>query len=344
MVAAVSAAAVTVLLTVPVAGWAAAAGTGDSAGGVTASPLSASLQLQAWNPLAGLPALPKTHNTFGGCLYRADVPAPSMACIFPVDVNNALQRDYARITHAWPIQLSLGLTESVRRDSKGNVIFDPTVVQRSLNKTEVFEATRLCAATNASLTLNLSPWNTFWGGGGDSPVEKAECPGGVFLLCDPDVRGPDEEIEVRFWSMMVTQVAQWVKEANAQLGGGASVRIGGVLIDSERFFVSGAKNAYLLSHFYTEMINLPIQAQDKSRENSKLEAFLAGSNATRLAALARKHDLIVNVSRLVCSTGSCTIEQYNRGTIQRDTTEAKASFADGWGPWPGYPGCMGEVR
>ena len=67
-----------------------------------------------------------------------------------------------------PIQLSLGLTESVKRDRQGNPLFDPTVIQRSLNESEVKEATRLCAATNASLTLNISPWNTFWGQGGPS--------------------------------------------------------------------------------------------------------------------------------------------------------------------------------
>ena len=48
-------------------------------------------------------------------------------------------------------------------------------------------------------------------------------------------------------------------------------------------------------------------------------------------------------TRTVCDPArGCTIEQYNRGTIQRDMTEAKQSFQDGWGPWPGYPGCLGR--
>ena len=38
------------------------------------------------------------------------------------------------------------------------------MLAKSLNKTEIIEATRLCAKANASITVNYSPWAYFWGG------------------------------------------------------------------------------------------------------------------------------------------------------------------------------------
>ena len=72
-----------------------------------------------YNPLAGLPALPTVHHSFGSCLV-GPVAAPSLACVFPVDSTSALQRDYARITHAWPIQVSLGTHVAIQRDATGD--------------------------------------------------------------------------------------------------------------------------------------------------------------------------------------------------------------------------------
>lgn len=143
------------------------------------------------NPLAGLPALPTMHHSYGNCQIGGGPPGPSAPCPFPVDSNNALQLDYARITHAWSIEIAQGggcCPGGMRRDDAGNTIWDPEVLEKSLNRTEVVEATRLCAKVNASLSINFSPWAYFWGGqvgvnanrtGPANPaVIHAECPRG----------------------------------------------------------------------------------------------------------------------------------------------------------------------
>ena len=71
-------------------------------------------------------------------------------------------------------------------------------------------------------------------------------------------------------------ISAWVTETNAALG--SSVTIGGVLLDCEVFYINQ-------------------------------------NNQTLQVALARKHDLVYNVSREVClEANNCTVEQYNRGT------------------------------
>ena len=76
------------------------------------------------NPLAGLPALPKFHHSYGNCQV-AETPAPSVPCPFPVDSNSPLMVDFARITHAWPIEIALGggcCPGGMRRDDDGNTM------------------------------------------------------------------------------------------------------------------------------------------------------------------------------------------------------------------------------
>eukprot|EP01050_Picozoa_sp_SAG11_P011181 SAG11_NODE_1167_length_5620_cov_7.048723_4_plen_564_part_00 len=294
------------------------------------------------SPLAGLPALPKTHLSYGNCQV-SEVPAPNVPCPFPVDSNNALQLDFARITHAWPVEIALGggcCPGGMRRDAAGNHIWDPVVLEKSLNKTEVVEATKLCAKANASITVNWSPWAYFWGGqlgvnwnrtGPANPaVWKRECPTGpgycgeatalsfhclslcfsAFSCCstaltgplqsDPSVEGSDEEMELRFFSTQLRQISEWINETNAAIA--SNVQIGGILLDSEQFLINFG-------------------------------------NATQVNGLKRKDDLVYNVCAQFCFPPLCTIEQYNRGTIAREATLAKPDEGippdDAWTEWPG---------
>ena len=262
----------------------------------------------AANPLAGLPALPKVHHSDGGCQV-GNIPAPSVPCPFPVDSNSPLMFDYARITHAWPIQIALGgdcCPGGMRRDDYGNTIWDPIVLTKSLNKTEVVEATKLCAKANASITINFSPWAYFWGGQvgnnkngtgpGNSTVRNRERPLATPWAADPTVEGPDEEMELRFFRTQLATISAWIKETNP------AVHIGGILLDSESFLINFA-------------------------------------NQTQVRALQRKDDMMYNVSAEFCPPPLCTVDQYNRGTIVRDATMAKPDEGippdDAWTPWPG---------
>ena len=124
---------------------------------------------------------------------------------------------------------------------------------------------------------------------------------------DPTVRGVGEEQELRYFRFRLASISQWIGEVNAELG--ASVHIGAVLLDSESYYINW-------------------------------------SNETQLAALQRKHDLMYNVSREFCDAQlGCTVEQYNRGTINPIFTLAKPAEGipadDAWTPWPGYPKCRG---
>ena len=85
------------------------------------------------SPFADLPALPKTHLTWslGGVPYNASSPTVV---------------DYARITHSLPIRLPL------HGDSA-------TFKIQGADARQVLEAVKICAATNASLNLNWSPWS-----------------------------------------------------------------------------------------------------------------------------------------------------------------------------------------
>jgi hypothetical protein len=59
------------------------------------------------NPLKNLPALPTVHHSYGNCQVGS-APAPNVPCPFPVDSTNEMQLDYARITHAWSVEIALG--------------------------------------------------------------------------------------------------------------------------------------------------------------------------------------------------------------------------------------------
>ena len=189
------------------------------------------------NPLAGLPSLPKIHHSYQNCQV-SNVPAPNVPCPFPVDSSNVLQLDFARITHAWPVDIALGggcCPGGMARDANGNTIWDPAVLQKSLNRTEIVEATKLCAKANASITVNFSPWAYYWGGQygysvtHSEPVNKSvrdrECP--KPWACDPTVQGVDEELELRFFSTQLSNIATWIEQTNSELD--AHVRIGGGL-------------------------------------------------------------------------------------------------------------------
>ena len=276
---------------------------------------SGALPHSTGNPLSGLPALPKVHNSYGTC-QKSNIPAPNVACPIYADSSNPLQVDFARITHAWAIEIALGggcCPGGMARDDDGNTLWDPTVLEKSLNKTEVVEATKILAkAGNASLTVNFSPWAYFWGGqvgvnanrsGPANPaVRNSECPPGWPAgSCDPSVRGIDEVLELRFFRTQLQTISRLVNATNAELG--SNVRIGGILLDSEHFLINFA-------------------------------------NATQVEALRRKDNLIYNVSREFCDPAfACTIEQYNRGTIAREATDAKPDEGippdDAWTPWPG---------
>ena len=184
------------------------------------------------------------------------------------------------------------------------------MLAKSLNKTEIIEATRLCAKANASITVNYSPWAYFWGGQpglnanrtgpGNRTLRDIECPPATPYACDPTVQGLDEMLEMRFFSTQLATIAGWIAETNKQVN--SAVTIGGILLDSERFLINTA-------------------------------------NRTQIDALARKDALVYNVSRQFCAPPHCTIEQYNRGTITREATLAKPAEGipadDDWTPWPG---------
>ena len=222
--------------------------------------------------LAGLPALPKPHHSYGMCRPGPPGIMPWNDCALPVDSGSALQLEFARITHAWAVDIAFNAGGHPEHNAGGEPVWSDAIVAASENKTEIVEAVKLCAKANASLSVNYSPWAYWWG---SSPLY---CPAGP-TNCDPTIEGIGEELELRFFRTRLAHIAEWISETNAQLG--SAVRIGAILLDSERFYINWA-------------------------------------NETQMAALARKDDLIYNVSRDYCdpSTG-CTVEQYNRGTINQ---------------------------
>ena len=62
-----------------------------------ASASSATDISSASNPLAGLPALPKVHHSYGMCRPGPPGVMPWLDCALPVDSTSALQVDFARI-------------------------------------------------------------------------------------------------------------------------------------------------------------------------------------------------------------------------------------------------------
>ena len=81
--------------------------------------------------------------------------------LITADSASELQQDYARITHAWSVEIALGgdcCPGGMARDDAGNTLWDLDVLAKSLNKTEIVEVAKICAKSNASVTVNFSPW------------------------------------------------------------------------------------------------------------------------------------------------------------------------------------------
>ena len=110
------------------------------------------------NPLAGLPALPKVHHSYGMCRPGPPGVMPWLDCALPVDSGSALQVDFARITHAWSVDVAFNAGGRPAHTPAGEPIWDDTVVAATENKTEIIEAVKLCAKANASLSINYSPF------------------------------------------------------------------------------------------------------------------------------------------------------------------------------------------
>jgi hypothetical protein len=258
------------------------------------------------NPLAGLPSLPKVHHTFGNC-RASQLGSPWPGCPFPVDSHDPLQLDFARITHAWPLEVGWGGGFHLARDADGNPIWDEAAFAAAQNRTEVEEAVKLCAKANATLTITAFPWSLYWGSGvrptasaAAKRVAKAQCPSPH--ACDPTVRGVAEELELRWYRRRLQNISAWVADTNRQIG--SNVTIGGILLDCEQFYIDQ-------------------------------------SNHTQQVALARKHDLVYNVSREFCpAAGGCVVEQYNRGTQSLgEMTLDHTRIPTGEMSWPGFPRC-----
>eukprot|EP01051_Picozoa_sp_SAG22_P006308 SAG22_NODE_407_length_10957_cov_5.081691_1_plen_489_part_00 len=262
------------------------------------------------NPLAGLPALRQVHHSFGNC-RASELGSPWPGCPYAVDSQSALQQDFARITHAWPLEIGWGGGFHLQRDDAGNPLWDEAAFESSQNKTEVVEAVRLCAKVadrggHAQLTVTFSPWSMYWGSSvrptasaAAKRVAASQCP--RRSQCDPTVRGPSEELELEWYRRRLANISAWMEETNAALG--TNVTIGGVLLDCEVFLIDQ-------------------------------------SNQTMQVALTRKHDLVYNVSRMFChESDNCTVQQYNRGTQGYQMTLDHDRIPTSVEHWPGYARC-----
>ena len=212
---------------------------GDAGTGMTAlTPTPADLKIDTGegNPLAGLPALPKIHHSYTMCRPGPPGVMPWKDCAFPVDSNSALQLDFARITHAWALAVAFNAGGYPAHTAAGVPIWNNSIFAATQNKTEVVEATRLCAKVNASITINYSPWATWWGS------SKLYCPTGP-NDCDPTIRGTGEELELRFFRQRMANIVTWIAETNAELG--SSVHIGAVALDCEQFLINWANETQL---------------------------------------------------------------------------------------------------
>jgi hypothetical protein len=165
------------------------------------------------SPLKDLPALPKTHLTWGigGVPYNAS--SPTLV-------------DYARITHSLPFRVPL------HGDSK-------TFRAEDTNEAELIEAVKICARpdVNATLNLNWSPWYYYY-----------NCTNYTGLNCknDPRVTGPGspEAAEIALFTSYLTLAQSWVTAANRLIG--ANVKITSVALDSEKFAFANAHHAIVV--------------------------------------------------------------------------------------------------
>lgn len=93
-----------------------------------ASASSATDISSASNPLAGLPALPKVHHSYGMCRPGPTGVMPWLDCALPVDSTSALQVDFARITHAWAVDVAFNAGGHPAHTPAGEPIWDDAVV------------------------------------------------------------------------------------------------------------------------------------------------------------------------------------------------------------------------
>ena len=100
----------------------------------------------------------------------------------------------------------------------------------------------------------------------NATVRDSECPPATPYACDPSIEGIDEELEMRFFSTQLATIKQWIDETNKELG--SSVGIGGILLDSERFLINTG-------------------------------------NATQVAALARKDELVCKRAQIFSPVFHC---------------------------------------
>ena len=201
--------------------------------------------------LRTVPALPKVHHSS----YFDFVQVPT-------DSSNDVLVQYARITHAFPVDLN----------SDAEPIF---------NATTIFEAVKIChLATNCSLTLNFSPWCNNGGSWHSGPFG------------DGSAR---ERHSLAYFSDRVSSVARWVEQANARLG--ANISIAAMLLDQEPGW-----------------------------------AITPHTNASYLAAMKRKSDLIFNITVELLGE-EVKIDMFGWGCIEKAMGLSKVPVGD---PINGY--------
>ena len=158
----------------------------------------------ASNPLAGLPALPKVHHSWPIASFKGFSKWPKL------DVNNPLLLDYARITHALPLDLNYESTQA-------------------LTATAVHKVISICAKSNASLSLNWSPFIS------------DTCANGVCR--DPRQWTSNMQKQIDFFRSQLTNITAWLKQANtARQAGTSAVAVGAILIDQEAGWSGGCAN------------------------------------------------------------------------------------------------------
>ena len=229
------------------------------------------------NPLSGLPPLKKTH-------YSWPLPFVDEKWL------GGAQVDFARITGSLPLYLysDCGVPEP-GNNSVGQ------------NSTEVFSAVRIChlAQRNGSaapvLALNWSPWYSCF-----------EAPGGEeIVMGDPRVEGATEARYLNEWRTRLQLYKSWVADANEELG--TSIRVGAVLLDSERFWFNCSESPPWGSPGH------PFGPY----------AQYCSSNATYnkewFDAIARKHDLTTGLVQDVFGR-HVDIEFYGRGSVHVEPT------------------------
>jgi hypothetical protein len=199
---------------------------------------------QQWlNPLAGLPPLARVHHSWPIC--RDGV--ASSPCPTPIESSNEAMADYARITHAFPLSVAFGGQWEQKQPWP-------------FNHTELREAVKLCYRSNASLSLNYSPWYAYW---------EPHCK----VHCDPTSR-VGEAAEISFYSARLREIAASLAQANRELG--SHVPVGAVLLDSEKLSTSWKGNM-TMQEALTRKHNLMYDASKAVFPQAVVEQYSRGS-------------------------------------------------------------------